>query len=95
MNSLMSVFKNTILIAIGFYQRFISPIVSRIFGIHCRYYPSCSSYAYSVIKEWGIIKGSYLAMKRFLKCNPLFEGGYDPPPLKDKKSLASQREGGI
>jgi len=91
----MTTLKNIVLKAISFYQRFISPMFAQIFGIHCRYYPSCSSYAYSVIKEWGVIKGSYLAMKRFLRCNPFFEGGYDPPPLKDKKSIASQTKGGI
>ena len=91
----MPTLKDIILKAITFYQKFISPMLGHIFGIHCRYYPSCSSYAYSVIKEWGVIKGSYLAIKRILKCNPFFEGGYDPPPLKDKKSLASQIEGGI
>jgi len=91
----MPFLKNIILKAISFYQRFISPMFGQIFGIHCRYYPSCSSYASSVIKEWGVIKGFYLAMKRILKCNPFFEGGYDPPPLKDKKSIASQTKGGI
>jgi putative membrane protein insertion efficiency factor len=91
----MPFLKNIVLKAISFYQRFISPMFAQIFGIHCRYYPSCSSYAYSVIKEWGVIKGSYLAMKRILRCNPFFEGGYDPPPLKDKKSIASQTKGGI
>ncbi len=91
----MSILKSLILKTIIFYQRFISPMVNQVFGIHCRYYPSCSSYAYSVIKEWGVIKGSYLAMKRFLKCNPFFNGGYDPPPLKDKKSSALETKGGI
>jgi len=91
----MPTLKDIILKAITFYQKFISPMLDQIFGIHCRYYPSCSSYAYSVIKEWGVIKGSYLAMKRILRCNPFFEGGYDPPPLKDKKSIASQTKGGI
>jgi putative membrane protein insertion efficiency factor len=91
----MPFLKNIVLNAISFYQRFISPMFAQIFGIHCRYYPSCSSYAYSVIKEWGVIKGSYLAMKRILKCNPFFEGGYDPPPLKDKNSIASPTKGGI
>jgi putative membrane protein insertion efficiency factor len=91
----MPLLKNIVLKAISFYQRFISPMFAQIFGIHCRYYPSCSSYAYSVIKEWGVIKGFYLAMRRILKCNPFFEGGYDPPPLKDKKSIASQTKGGI
>ncbi len=90
----MLTLKKTILQAISFYQKFISPIISQVFGIHCRYYPSCSSYAYQAIEEWGIIKGSYLVLKRLLRCNPLFEGGYDPPPLKKSKSTLAQLKGG-
>lgn len=46
----------------------------------CRYRPTCSQYALEVIKKYGSIKGSFLAIKRILKCNPFFKGGYDPVP---------------
>ncbi len=44
----------------------------------CRYYPNCSKYSYDAIDKYGIFKGSYLSIKRIIKCNPLSRGGYDP-----------------
>ena len=48
----------------------------------CRYYPSCSQYALEAVEVHGALKGSFLAIKRILRCNPLFPGGYDPVPPK-------------
>lgn len=44
----------------------------------CIYYPSCSAYGYESIKRYGSIIGSYLAIRRILKCGPWSEGGLDP-----------------
>ena len=52
---------------------------------YCKYQPTCSNYAIGVINEMGIFKGSYLAFKRILKCNPFSKGGYDPVPKKVKR----------
>lgn len=48
----------------------------------CRHEPSCSNYAITAIDRFGSIKGSYLSIKRILKCNPLGTYGYDPVPEK-------------
>lgn len=61
---------------IRFYQQAISPY----FPPRCRYTPTCSAYAYEAVEKHGALKGGFLALKRFLKCNPLFKGGYDPVP---------------
>ncbi len=61
---------------IRFYQIFISPIL----GFNCRFNPTCSQYAIEVIERFGVVKGTLLAVKRVLKCNPFFPGGDDPPP---------------
>ncbi|MBQ0167388.1 MAG: membrane protein insertion efficiency factor YidD [Treponema sp.] len=61
---------------IRFYQRLISPL----FPPCCRYYPSCSCYAYEAIQRHGPFKGMWLSTKRILKCNRFFKGGYDPVP---------------
>jgi len=61
---------------IRIYQRFISPLLPP----SCRYYPTCSAYAYESISRYGPIKGLYLAIKRILRCHPFHEGGYDPVP---------------
>jgi len=44
----------------------------------CRFYPTCSAYAYDAIKIYGPLKGSLLSVKRVLKCHPFHPGGYDP-----------------
>ncbi|MCS7259108.1 MAG: membrane protein insertion efficiency factor YidD [candidate division WOR-3 bacterium] len=56
------------------YQVFISPMLPR----SCRFYPSCSEYAKEALKRYGIVHGGFLAIKRILRCNPFFPGGYDP-----------------
>ncbi|MCF2947201.1 membrane protein insertion efficiency factor YidD [Paraglaciecola aquimarina] len=63
---------------IKFYQIVISPML----GPTCRFHPSCSYYAISAITQHGIIKGSWLSIKRISKCHPLHSGGNDPVPEK-------------
>jgi len=43
----------------------------------CRYYPTCSEYAYQAIDKKGMLKGSFLIGKRLLRCNPWSKGGID------------------
>lgn len=59
---------------IRFYQMFISPIK----GKTCRFYPTCSQYAIQALEKYGLLKGSYLSIKRILRCHPFNEGGLDP-----------------
>jgi putative membrane protein insertion efficiency factor len=56
------------------YQYLISPLLKP----SCRYYPSCSQYAESAIKQHGITKGFWMALKRVFRCHPWARGGYDP-----------------
>lgn len=51
----------------------------------CKYVPTCSNYAIEALNTYGTIKGSYLTIKRILRCNPFSKGGFDPVPLKEKK----------
>lgn len=64
--------------AIKFYKYFISPLL----GNHCRFYPSCSTYAVEALQRHGFVAGSCLTLKRLLKCHPLHAGGIDPVPEK-------------
>ncbi len=59
---------------INFYRKYISPLKKPC----CRFYPTCSQYALEAIEKYGALKGSFLAIKRILKCHPFHEGGYDP-----------------
>ncbi len=62
--------------AIRFYQKFISPL----FPPCCIYEPTCSQYALEAIQKHGALAGSYLAVRRILRCYPFHKGGYDPVP---------------
>ncbi len=55
--------------------------------LRCRYTPTCSEYAKIAITEYGALYGSFLGVKRILKCNPLFRPGYDPVKIKRKKDI--------
>jgi uncharacterized protein len=63
---------------IKFYKYFISPLL----GSNCRFYPSCSSYSLEALQRHGVITGSFLTLRRLLKCHPFHEGGIDPVPEK-------------
>ena len=56
------------------YQKYISPL----FAPRCKYYPSCSTYAELAITEFGI-KGLFMGIYRFVRCNPFSHGGVDYP----------------
>ena len=68
--------KGVLLSMIRFYRLFNSPLKSPC----CRFIPTCSEYALEAIQKYGAIKGSWLAVKRILKCHPFHKGGYDPVP---------------
>lgn len=68
--------KNLLLRFLRFYKRNLSPGLPPA----CRFVPTCSEYAMQAIEKHGAGKGTWLAVKRLLRCNPLFPGGYDPVP---------------
>jgi hypothetical protein len=55
-------------------------LISPLYGNVCRYYPSCSAYALRAVEVHGVLKGSWLAGRRLLRCHPWSPGGYDPVP---------------
>ena len=65
---------------IRFYQKFMSPLL----GQNCRFYPTCSQYAIEALSNHGALKGSSLAIKRILKCNPWGGYGIDNVPGRGK-----------
>ena len=70
---------------INFYQYFISPLL----GCKCRYLPTCSEYSIEALKEFGLVKGSFMSLKRILSCHPIkFLGGGDgfDPVKKEMKA---------
>ncbi len=61
-------------------------IISPMLGSNCRFIPTCSEYAMESLKEYGIIKGTILTIKRIGKCHPWGSHGYDPLPTKIEKN---------
>lgn len=61
---------------ISVYRYVFSPYV----GQHCRFHPTCSCYAQGAIAQHGSLRGSWLALRRLLRCHPWHPGGYDPVP---------------
>ena len=61
---------------IRFYQRCLSPLLPNV----CRYRPTCSEYFIEALMMHGVIKGSWLGIKRILRCHPWGGSGYDPVP---------------
>ena len=70
----VNLIKTFMISLIRFYQLCISPLL----GNNCRYYPTCSQYAIEAIEKKGIIRGSWMAVKRICRCHPWHTGGYDP-----------------
>jgi len=58
------------------YKRFVSPLLPPA----CRFYPSCSEFAAEAVARHGVIRGSWLAVRRLARCHPWSEGGFDPVP---------------
>jgi putative membrane protein insertion efficiency factor len=60
------------------YQVALSPL---LIG-SCKFCPSCSEYCIHAVREWGVIRGSWLALRRLLRCHPFAPGGIDPVPRR-------------
>ena len=70
--------KRILILLVRFYRKFISPIKG---NTHCRFTPTCSMYAIEALEKYGAIKGTYLSVKRILRCHPFSKhSGYDPVP---------------
>jgi hypothetical protein len=58
------------------YQLLVSPLLPPA----CRFEPSCSRYAMGALHEHGALRGTWLTLRRLLKCHPFHPGGHDPVP---------------
>jgi uncharacterized protein len=65
-----------LLLLIEVYRVTLAPLI----GGFCRFVPSCSVYAEEAIRRHGAGTGSWLAVRRVLRCHPFHRGGFDPVP---------------
>ncbi|WP_296260602.1 MULTISPECIES: membrane protein insertion efficiency factor YidD [unclassified Pseudomonas] len=76
------------LASIQFYRYAISPLMAS----HCRFYPSCSCYAYEAIEHHGLVRGGWLTVRRLGRCHPWNPGGFDPVPPAPTSRSSSMAE---
>jgi uncharacterized protein len=71
------------------YKWAISPLLPP----SCRYVPTCSEYAMEAVERYGVLRGSFMAMLRLLRCHPFAHGGYDPvlkqSPMPDDRQATT------
>ena len=83
----MSILKTIYIFPIRAYQIIVSPIL----GPTCRFQPTCSYYMIDAIKQWGILRGTWMGLKRISSCHPWGSSGYDSVPKNLKnKSIKAQ-----
>jgi putative membrane protein insertion efficiency factor len=66
--------KFLVLDILGVYKAMVSPFLPPA----CRFEPTCSEYAKQAVEKYGALRGTWIAVKRILRCQPLCKGGHDP-----------------
>ena len=66
--------RNILVGLIRLYKYALSPLLPA----SCRFVPTCSEYSAEAIEKYGALRGSYLSIRRILRCHPFHSGGYDP-----------------
>ena len=86
-NEISCIAKEAIVLAIRLYQS----SVGQFLGGQCRFVPSCSQYAIEAVRQFGAVKGSYMAVKRILRCHPFGSSGFDPPSLRASEHKPAEK----
>lgn len=68
--------RSAALVLLRGYKRFISPLLPPM----CRFEPTCSVYTMQAVEKYGVLRGSWLGVRRLARCHPFNPGGWDPVP---------------
>jgi putative membrane protein insertion efficiency factor len=79
-----------VIYVIELYRTMISPLRPP----SCRFTPTCSQYAVDALREFGIVRGSWLSLLRLAKCGPWHRGGWDPIPERSKVGCRPRADSG-
>ncbi len=79
--------KRPLIAIIRAYQRFLSPLKPPT----CRFTPTCSAYAAEALAQHGVMRGSWLGVRRICRCHPFGGHGYDPVPDTKPAARAADR----
>lgn len=72
----MNSVRGAALLLLRAYKRFLSPLLPPM----CRFEPTCSVYTMQAVEKYGVVRGSWLGMRRLARCHPFNPGGWDPVP---------------
>ncbi len=76
--------RTALILLIRFYRYAVSPLL----GPRCRFHPTCSEYALEAVSRHGALRGTWLALRRLLRCHPWHPPGHDPvPPAPRRKAV--------
>jgi putative membrane protein insertion efficiency factor len=67
-----------LILLVRMYQYTVGPLMG-LFGVQCRYQPTCSQYFIGAVEKYGAVRGAWRGMMRLARCHPFHRGGYDPP----------------
>ena len=79
-----------LLALIWLYRRTLSPVLPVVLGpgCGCRFHPTCAVFAAEAVRAHGAARGSWLSLRRLVKCHPLHPGGFDPVPPSRRRRPA-------
>jgi putative membrane protein insertion efficiency factor len=76
------------------YKSLLSPLLQVISPSRCVFLPTCSEYAYTAVSRFGVVRGSWLALRRLARCHPWAEGRFDPVPASSAGENAAKPASG-